>query len=299
MSVLSRSICISFLLLTAITLTAEAQIPPTKKPPKKPAEAKPAAAKSLRYVMTQEPLYTGLLGKVEGGVAQVAPPPADALGPGPLPLGIVTEGLFLAISFPDPRMPMVNATLSRVRVTEVGEGGAITLELADAAAKGIKPGRCADALPPRGGNDRHHASRAGLRPADDGRRRPRQGWPRRRHAHGVGRITSEISPWRCTTSMPPTASSRRPWCLAPTASRGTVGGVLILPFLEETPLYQQYKFSEPWDGPNNSKLIDKMPELYRDPIHGQKKEHFTHYAAITGEGTAFPRKGHGVRRQGR
>ncbi|QDU95329.1 DUF1559 family PulG-like putative transporter [Lignipirellula cremea] len=39
--------------------------------------------------------------------------------------------------------------------------------------------------------------------------------------------------------------------------------VLILPYLEESALYEQYDFDEPWDGPNNSKLMDKCPEVFR------------------------------------
>src|SRR5262245_42706847 len=36
--------------------------------------------------------------------------------------------------------------------------------------------------------------------------------------------------------------------------------VLILPFMECDPLYREYRFNEPWDGPNNRKLLAKMPE---------------------------------------
>ena len=35
--------------------------------------------------------------------------------------------------------------------------------------------------------------------------------------------------------------------------------VAILPYLDQNELYKQYSFDEPWDGPNNRKLIDKMP----------------------------------------
>ena len=41
--------------------------------------------------------------------------------------------------------------------------------------------------------------------------------------------------------------------------------VLILPFLECDPLYQEYRFDEPWDGPNNRKLLSKMPEVFVCP----------------------------------
>jgi hypothetical protein len=35
--------------------------------------------------------------------------------------------------------------------------------------------------------------------------------------------------------------------------------VLILPFLESSPLYDKYRFDEPWDGPNNRQLLKHMP----------------------------------------
>ena len=41
--------------------------------------------------------------------------------------------------------------------------------------------------------------------------------------------------------------------------------VAILPYIEQQELYNQYHFDEPWDGPNNRKLIDKMPAIYAYP----------------------------------
>jgi hypothetical protein len=41
--------------------------------------------------------------------------------------------------------------------------------------------------------------------------------------------------------------------------------VLILPYMEEEVLYKQYKFDEPWDGPHNRTLADRMPMPYRCP----------------------------------
>ena len=58
--------------------------------------------------------------------------------------------------------------------------------------------------------------------------------------------------------------------------------VMILPFIEQAALYQEYRFDEPWDGPNNVKLLAKMPALYRHPnsAPGSKE---TNYVILTGE----------------
>ena len=39
--------------------------------------------------------------------------------------------------------------------------------------------------------------------------------------------------------------------------------VLILPYLGYEDLYKQYRFDEPWDGPNNRRLAKSMPSQYR------------------------------------
>ena len=65
--------------------------------------------------------------------------------------------------------------------------------------------------------------------------------------------------------------------------------VLILPFLDEEKLYKKYRFDEPWDGPNNRKLHDKMPEVFRCPFDkNEHDERFTNYVAVLGEKTAWP-----------
>ncbi len=73
--------------------------------------------------------------------------------------------------------------------------------------------------------------------------------------------------------------------------------VLILPFMEEAALYQQYRFDEPWDGPNNSKLANRIPEVYRCPTYERSHDRLklsaphlalmTNYVAVVGVGTAF------------
>ncbi|VTS07113.1 DUF1559 family PulG-like putative transporter [Tuwongella immobilis] len=41
--------------------------------------------------------------------------------------------------------------------------------------------------------------------------------------------------------------------------------VLMLPYLEQQALYNQFKLDEPWDSPNNKPLIEKMPEIFASP----------------------------------
>ena len=63
--------------------------------------------------------------------------------------------------------------------------------------------------------------------------------------------------------------------------------VLILPEIEHQAIYDQYDFSEPWDGPNNSKLKKKIGYgPYFCPM-AQSNDFKTPYKLVTGKGTAF------------
>ena len=67
--------------------------------------------------------------------------------------------------------------------------------------------------------------------------------------------------------------------------------VLLLPQIEPFGAYDAYRWDEPWDGPNNRKLLSKMPAEYADPIYGENKEFYTNYVAVTGEGMMFSAQG--------
>jgi hypothetical protein len=65
--------------------------------------------------------------------------------------------------------------------------------------------------------------------------------------------------------------------------------VALLPYIEQNHLYSQYKFDEPWDGPNNSKLIALMPATYSCPSDPAALEsHFSSYYVLRGQDTLFP-----------
>jgi hypothetical protein len=66
--------------------------------------------------------------------------------------------------------------------------------------------------------------------------------------------------------------------------------VAILPYIEQDALYQQFKLDEPWDGPNNSRLIPLMPKVYAHPGAdlAASAQGLTHYRVFTGPHTPFP-----------
>ena len=61
--------------------------------------------------------------------------------------------------------------------------------------------------------------------------------------------------------------------------------VIILPELGEKALYDQYKFDEPWDSPNNLRVAEQMPRVYQCPSDSDRKN--TDYMVIVGKETPF------------
>jgi hypothetical protein len=65
--------------------------------------------------------------------------------------------------------------------------------------------------------------------------------------------------------------------------------VHILPFIEQQDLYKQFKLDEPWDSPANKPLLEKMPNIYRNPRFQTKEEKptTTYFLGIVGDGGIF------------
>jgi prepilin-type processing-associated H-X9-DG protein len=61
--------------------------------------------------------------------------------------------------------------------------------------------------------------------------------------------------------------------------------IAVLPFLESTSLYDQYDFSEPWEGPNNRALHSARPPTYLCPSDTSAGPFDTSYVMIVGKGT--------------
>jgi hypothetical protein len=64
--------------------------------------------------------------------------------------------------------------------------------------------------------------------------------------------------------------------------------ILLLPYIDQRNLYKQYRFDEPWDGPNNIALVNgpSWPRLYGCPSSNWNGE--TNYVAVVGPQTIWP-----------
>jgi hypothetical protein len=64
--------------------------------------------------------------------------------------------------------------------------------------------------------------------------------------------------------------------------------VLILPYIEGHAIYEQYRFEEPWNGPHNRTLADRMPKIFAFPDTYTERTGVTNYLAVVGDETLWP-----------
>jgi prepilin-type processing-associated H-X9-DG protein len=63
----------------------------------------------------------------------------------------------------------------------------------------------------------------------------------------------------------------------------------LLPYLEQEALYREFRLNEPWDSPHNRQLIERMPEIYRNPSARPSNSHAS-YLVPSGKGSIFEGK---------
>ncbi|MDB5390915.1 MAG: hypothetical protein JWM11_6561 [Planctomycetaceae bacterium] len=65
--------------------------------------------------------------------------------------------------------------------------------------------------------------------------------------------------------------------------------VLLLPFLEQKLLYDEYRFDEPWDSPHNSTLAGRVEHLFNCLNNRRwRNPKLTNYLAVVGPDTMWP-----------
>jgi hypothetical protein len=62
---------------------------------------------------------------------------------------------------------------------------------------------------------------------------------------------------------------------------------LILPYIEQNPLYDRIRLDEPWDSSHNRAINDAHIELFHCPGDNDAKDDETSYVAVTGSKTAW------------
>jgi hypothetical protein len=63
--------------------------------------------------------------------------------------------------------------------------------------------------------------------------------------------------------------------------------VAILPFIEADAAWRQFKLDEPWDSPNNKRLLSLMPRTFATPGAKKDEPYTTHYQLLVGGGAMF------------
>jgi hypothetical protein len=66
--------------------------------------------------------------------------------------------------------------------------------------------------------------------------------------------------------------------------------VLLLPYLD-LEMAEQFKRDEPWDSPQNTKLLARTPKDFKPILGGADAPGLTRYQVLVGPGTAFERDG--------
>ena len=63
--------------------------------------------------------------------------------------------------------------------------------------------------------------------------------------------------------------------------------MLILPYLGEQGLYNQFHLGEPWDSEHNKTLLAQMPEVYKAPGSTVAAQWKTNYLTVRGKDSIF------------
>jgi Protein of unknown function (DUF1559)/Domain of unknown function (DUF4190) len=102
-----------------------------------------------------------------------------------------------------------------------------------------------------------------------------------RTANNLKQIGLAMHNYHDATGTLPSAVNR-----GPNSSAGLSWRVHLLPYLEQSPLYLQFRQNEPWDSPHNKTLLAMMPSVYTRSANSDGLT-TTPFQVFVGPGTAF------------
>jgi hypothetical protein len=198
--------------------------------------------------------------------------------------GSIVEGYYLSVvaSSKTSEAPVV----LRAQVMDVAEGLKLTARVAPEAVARLKPGVAVRLVRPLGSTTALLRSLPGVMPiAEDNSAASAAATAklRARSVDNLVRIGLAFHKYfDIHNQFPPAViegPDRKPW---------HSWRVLLLPYLDRKDLYDAYDFNQPWDSVKNRNLLDRMPDVYRDPAYGEAKGSIAHYAALVGKEAFFP-----------
>lgn len=263
---------------------------------KTPAAGKKPAADApepLRFPINPQraPYYAKIDSVGKDGAVQISAPENVPQPPAEMRSEII-EGYYIGVVQESFGKSLEGARLVRVLVIDVGVDGVVQLQLAKPATEALKPGEFLMLFRPIGATTARLKQLPDVAPLEEGAA-PGETKKEDGEKLKLGQSFNNLKQIGLAfhnfhdafKHFPPAVvmgPDEKPW---------HSWRIFLLPYIEQAELYNQYKFDEPWNGPNNKKLLDKMPTVYADPIHGENKDFYTHYVAITGDGMAFSAEG--------
>ncbi len=221
-------------------------------------------------------------GTVRVQMTQETPPPMRTL------LG-KAEGHYIMLT--RPATPEGNPGVFRVQVTDVGPDAVLSFKMSPAAAKLLVMNSMVELYRPDGATTAIMKNLPETIPLATGQAGAnvdeRQVASRMRSINNLKQIGLAMHNFHSVHGRFPPAV-----IMGPDGKPWHSWRVLILPYLEQEQLFKQYDFGQPWDSAKNRMVLDKMPDVFREPVYGDAAGNFTHYAAVTGVDRApFSSKG--------
>jgi hypothetical protein len=273
--------CLTATLTGLATVHAQAVAPPRA----------PAAAEATELIVPLNTLL-GTPGKLRtiqvvraiDANGQIQTSPSDAIPESQLRFMGWTEG-YSVVLVADPESGQPRAVL-RGQIVDVGPRASLTIQIDPHVGDAVRVGDGLVVARPLGATTAQLRGLPGRIPIETPRAPvdvdPRQTAARAKSVENLKRIGLALLNYESAHQTFPPAV-----IVGPDGKPWHSWRVLILPYLEHEALFKTYDFRQPWNSEKNRALLDQMPDVFRDPIHGDAKDHVTHYAAFVGPRAGF------------